>query len=352
MSGSTPRLPAEWAPQTAVMLTWPHAGTDCAPYLNDVEEVFYQIGAAVLAQEDLLIVAPNTECAAQIRRRLAAIGPGKLRLWCAPSNDIWARDHGPMTVLVDGAPHLMDFIFNGWGGKFVSTLDSAITEQLSTQGAFDGVTRLAINMILEGGAIEVDGNGTLLCRTPCLVDEHRNVGWDKTKVAQALRQHLGIKRIHWLAYGHLEGDDTDAHIDTLARFANPDCIIYQACEDRTDSHYASLTAMAAELAALRNAQGKPYRLIPLPLPAAIHDPETGRRLPAGYANFLIINNAVLLPIYADPADQLAKQRLAEAFPDREIIAIDCRPLIRQYGSLHCITMQLPAELAPYLRDGL
>jgi agmatine/peptidylarginine deiminase len=342
-ASSQPILPAEWAPQRAVMLTWPHEDMDCAPYLAATEAVFVQIGRAVLRHEDLLVVVRDEAMAARVRAQLGATGSGHLHLAQVPSNDVWARDHGPITVLQAGRPRLLDFCFNGWGGKFDSTLDDAITGALH-HGCLRGNDYAAVSMVLEGGAIEVDGQGCLLARESCLIDEHRNPGWTRDRVAQALHDHLGITRIHWLRHGHLEGDDTDAHIDTLARFADPHTIVYQACDDAADAHHPALQAMAQELTQLCTAQGQPYRLIPLPWPRPIHDPDDGRRLPASYANFLIINEAVLLPVYGDAADEVAAARLSEAFTDREIIPIDCRALIRQSGSLHCVTMQLPQGL--------
>jgi agmatine/peptidylarginine deiminase len=340
---SQPILPAEWSPQCAVMLTWPHEDMDCAPYLAATEAVFAQIGRAVLRHEDLLVVIRNDDMAARVRAQLGAAGPGRLHLAQALSNDVWARDHGPITVFHEGRPRLLDFRFNGWGGKFDSTLDDAITAALQ-RGCLSSNAYAAVPMVLEGGAIEVDGQGYLLARESCLIDERRNLGWTRIEVTQALHDHLGVEHIHWLRHGHLEGDDTDAHIDTLARFADPHTIVFQACDDATDAHHAALQAMAQELAQLRTAQGQPYRLVPLPWPQAIYDPDDGRRLPASYANFLIINGAVLLPVYGDAADEIAGARLREAFPGREIIPIDCRALIRQSGSLHCVTMQLPQGL--------
>ena len=179
---------------------------------------------------------------------------------------------------------------------------------------------------------------TLLSTWQCLHERHPDAGRDQisTKLAAWLHQD----RVLWLDHGYLEGDDTDAHIDTLARFAAPDAIVFQACDDPDDSHYPELQAMAAELAALRTRDGQPYRLFPLPWPQPILD--GGRRLAASYANFLIVNGGVLIPAYGDPADGLAAGVIAQAFPDREVVQVPCRALIWQNGSLHCLTMQLPA----------
>jgi len=201
----------------------------------------------------------------------------------------------------------------------------------------------SVDFVLEGGAIEVDGTGTLLTTERCLLAPTRNPTLDWAAIEKVLRDKFGVSRILWLKHGDLLGDDTDGHIDTIARFCDAHTIAYQGCEDRDDPHYADLAAMAAELAAFRTAEGKPYKLVPLPLPAAMHDPDDGRRLPAGYANFLIINGAVLVPVYGDAKnDAIALERLRPCFPGREVVPIECRALIHQYGSLHCVTMQIPA----------
>ncbi|HXH03512.1 MAG TPA: agmatine deiminase family protein [Candidatus Competibacteraceae bacterium] len=335
-------LPAEWAPQAAVMLTWPHDQSDWVPWLAQADANFTAIAAAVTRFQPLLVGCRDAAHRRHVQGLLAAAGiePDRLRLFEVPANDTWVRDHGPITVYVDGQARLLDFQFNGWGGKFDASLDNQVTARLHAAGAFGAVAREEIDLILEGGSIESDGQGTLLTTTQCLLNPNRN-RLPREKLEARLAQVLGIRRFLWLEHGHLEGDDTDAHIDTLARFADPHTLIYQGCDDPADSHYPSLQAMAAELAELRDGDGRPYRLIALPWPRPIHDAENGRRLPASYANFLIINGAVLAPTYADPADALALRRLAAAFPDREIIGIDCRTLIRQYGSLHCVTMQIP-----------
>ena len=205
-------------------------------------------------------------------------------------------------------------------------------------------------MVLEGGAIETDGQGTLLTTEACLLNHNRNPRLDRAAIEMKLREDFGVERILWLSHGHLEGDDTDSHIDTLARFCDPQTIAYVRCDDPEDSHYPSLAAMEEQLKTLRQADGSPYRLIALPWPRPCFDPDDGHRLPATYANFLIINGAVLVPTYADAADAEALATLAEAFPGRDIVPIDCRSVIRQHGSLHCLTMQLPRGTLTPSRD--
>jgi agmatine deiminase len=257
-----------------------------------------------------------------------------------PTNDTWARDFGPITVFQDGAPLLLDYGFNGWGLKFRACYDNQVTARLQASGAFGNSPREVPGLVLEGGSLESDGAGTLLTTSACLLEANRNPHLDRTQLEQQLRQQLGADRVLWLEHGYLAGDDTDCHVDTLARLAPGDCIIYQSCDDPADEHFTELTAMAAELAALRTRAGLPFTLLPLPWPKACYA-DDGHRLPATYANFLILNGAVLVPVYNSTRDESALSVLSRAFPDRQIIAVPCRPLIEQHGSLHCITMQLP-----------
>ncbi|WP_018140137.1 agmatine/peptidylarginine deiminase [Thioalkalivibrio sp. ALJ7] len=338
------RLPAEWEPQGAIQLTWPHDGTDWAPVLDTVHPVFARIAASISQYEPVIIVARDPEHIEEISGFLTetAIRPDRLWFALAPSNDTWARDHGAISVFEDDQPRLLDFTFNGWGGKHPADLDNAITRALASQGVFGLCTPEPTGVVLEGGSIESDGNGTLLTTSRCLLSTTRNPDLDRAGVEQRLGLWLGAQRVLWLEHGQLEGDDTDAHIDTLARFCSPDTIAYVQCDDPNDTHYPELKAMEAELLALRQTSGEPYRLIALPWPKPVI--EDGQRLAATYANFLILNGAVLLPVYDDPADAVARDRLTAAFPGREIVEIDCRPIIRQGGSLHCLTMQYPAAI--------
>ena len=303
-------LPAEWYPQSAVQLTWPHEETDWAPILDEVIPCFVSIAKEVIKHEKLLIVCPDEQ---EVRRQLGDVDDSRIIFREMATNDTWARDHGGITVFDQGEPVVYDFVFNGWGMKFAANLDNLVTRNLSVQGTFaDGVQ--VINMqpfVLEGGSIESDGKGTLLTTVECLSSQNR----------------------------YLAGDDTDSHIDTLARFCSEDTIAYVQCKDESDEHFEELQAMEQELQAFRQADGKPYRLIALPMADPVE--WEGERLPATYANFLIINGAVLLPYYKSPKDELAKKALQQAFPEREIIGINCLPLIKQHGSLHCVTMQYP-----------
>ncbi|MEO5566316.1 MAG: agmatine deiminase family protein [Luteimonas sp.] len=346
------RFPAEWEPQSAILLAWPHAGTDWAERLDQVEQTYIALVAAITRYQPVLLCVADDDVEAYARARLssARIDMAKVRFATVPYDDTWLRDSGPITLVGKAGFRLLDFRFTAWGGKFESGQDDRLTERLFQAGNFLNCERQGIDFALEGGAIETDGAGTLLSTWQCLYERHPDTSREAltAKLAAWLRQD----RVLWLDHGYLEGDDTDAHIDTLARFAAPDAIVFQACDDPADSHYRELQAMATEIAALRTRDHQPYRLFPLPWPQPIldqdpldHDPmNQDRRLAASYANFLVINGAVLMPAYGDPADGPAAAVLAQAFPGREIIQVPCRALIWQNGSLHCLTMQLPDGL--------
>jgi len=277
------------------------------------------------------------EAYARARLSSARVDMSKVRFIEAPYDDTWLRDSGPITLRDGDGFRLLDFRFTGWGGKFDASQDDLLVERLTDAGIFSKSSRQSIDFALEGGAIDTDGDGTLLTTWQCLSERHPDASREEltSKLADWLKQD----RVLWLDHGYLEGDDTDAHVDTLARFAPNDAIVFQACDEESDSHHAELKAMGDEIAALRTKDGKPYRLFPLPWAQPILD--EGRRLAASYANFLIVNGAVLMPAYGDEADSKAQAVLAEAFPGREIVPVPCRSLIWQNGSLHCITMQLP-----------
>ncbi|MDD2237622.1 MAG: agmatine deiminase family protein [Kiritimatiellae bacterium] len=339
------RLPAEWEPQDAILLCWPHSNTDWAPYLEQAETVFLNILAVLTRFERVVLVASDSD---EVRGKcqVAGIPPNAVLFAALASNDTWARDFGPITICEeDGKPVLLDFQFNGWGGKFEAALDNQITRTLHRQGLFGGVECRRQDLILEGGSIESDGQGSLLTTAACLLNPNRNPPCTKRELEALLRKTLGAEHLLWLQHGFLAGDDTDSHIDTLARFAPNHTILYVQCDDPHDEHYEELRLMEEELRQFKTPNGQPYRLLPLPWPNAQHD-ETGQRLPATYANFLVANGAVLAPTYNDPHDAEALRILQSAFPDREIIGIDCSVLIRQHGSLHCLTMQLPQGVLP------
>lgn len=334
------RLPAEWEPQDGVLIAWPHRGTDWAPYLKSAEKVFAGIATEVSRRERVLIAAASVaDLRAKLRRAGAVMR--NVDVWEIPLNDTWSRDFGPITVFRGRRPILLDFGFNGWGLKFPADRDNRITSRLHRSGAFGRTAIVRPGLILEGGSIESDGEGTILTTSECILSPNRNPHLTKKEIEKEFCRWLGARRVLWLDHGALTGDDTDSHIDTLARFCPNDTIAYVACPDRRDTHFASLEKMRRQLEKFRTRAGRPYRLLPLPMAAPRFD-EEGGRLPATYANFLVINGAVLVPFYNDLArDREARRILAFAFPGREIVGIPCLPLILQHGSLHCVTMQIP-----------
>lgn len=335
-------LPAEWAHQSAIQLTWPHANTDWAYMLDEVEVCFVNLAREIAARQLLLIVTPEP---VQVHNRIApVVNMDNVRIVECNSNDTWARDHGGITVYVDGEPVVYDFAFNGWGLKFAACYDNLITSQLNKQGLLHASYQNRLNFIIEGGSIESDGCGTMLTTSECLLSPNRNGEWGKEDIEQYLREAFGLSQILWLDHGYLAGDDTDSHIDTLARLAPDNTILYVQCNDESDEHYEALQAMEQQLRTFTTPDGKPYRLLALPMAQAAYD-EEGERLPATYANFLIMNDAVLYPTYGVPAlDDEAARVIAEAFPGREVVGVDCQALIKQHGSLHCVTMQYPSNV--------
>lgn len=340
MSPNTCRLPAEWEPQAAVLIAWPHAGTDWAPRLAAVESTYLTLAAHIARFETLIICTPGADVRERAKRTLASrnVDLERVRFVDVPYNDTWLRDSGPITLRDSaGKMLLQDFRFTGWGGKFAADSDDALTAALVETGLFGDARYQRIDWALEGGAVESDGAGSILSTWQCMHLRHPHL--DRDALTRTLCRHLHATRVMWLDHGYLQGDDTDAHIDTLARLAPDDGIVFQACDDADDPHCAILGYMRDELESLRTLAGDRYRLHALPWSRPVVD--EGRRLAASYANYLVLNDAVLVPAYDDPADGAAAEVVAAAHPGREVVSIPCRPLIWQNGSLHCITMQLP-----------
>ncbi|MGB0132285.1 agmatine deiminase family protein [Dokdonella sp.] len=336
------RLPAEWEPQDAILVAWPHAGTDWADRLESVESTYVSLISGITRFQPAIVLVGDEAVRQRAEGLLAehSVDPARVRFLLVPYDDTWLRDSGPISLKLGSAFTLNDFRFTGWGGKFDARLDDQIVSELIARNVFANSTHRHIDWALEGGAIESDGAGTILTTWKCLHLRHPDQ--TREQIDAVLIDTLAAQRVLWLDHGYLEGDDTDAHIDTLARLAPDDAIVFQACDDPDDGHHAELGMMRDELAALRTPDGKPYTLHALPWPQPVLD--EGRRLAASYANYLIVNGAVLVPAYADNADDEAARIIGLAHPGREIVQIPCRPLIWQNGSLHCVTMQLPAGL--------
>ncbi len=338
-TGYTIVFPAEWETQSGVQLTWPHENSDWADILDEVIPCFVAIAKEIAKRELLLIVCNDV---AKVKKQLGTgINMENVRLVELPSNDTWARDHAPLSVFVNGEKCLLDFCFNGWGMKYPANYDNLITRYLYGQNVFSPTVgyQNMLHCVFEGGGIESDGAGTLLATEECLLSENRNEHQSQEELEEYYKVVFGAKRMLWLKNGYLAGDDTDSHIDTLARFCDEKTIVYVQCTDEADEHFEELNLMEEELKNFETIDGKSYQLIPLPMANCVMNGE--ERLPATYANFLIINGAVLMPTYNSPKDEIAKAQLQKAFPDREIVGINCLPLIKQHGSLHCVTMQYP-----------
>ncbi len=369
---------AEWEPQKMVQLTWPHKETDWAPMLDEITAVYEQMAQEISKREGLLIVAPEGVLPPSIinatphsQRENVQCSMFNVQCSMFNSNDTWARDHGFITVeeTSDLRPQtldlkLLDFCFNGWGEKFPAELDNQINRHLYEHGMVEGTYEDHLDFVLEGGSIESDGKGTIFTTTCCLMAPHRNQPLTQQQIEERLKRYLGAERVVWINHGSLIGDDTDGHIDTLVRICPDDTLLYTGGDD----DHPDLTLMEEELKTFRTLEGKPYRLLKLPLPHPIYDNVQWsmfndqcsmfngqwsmvngqwsmvngqcQRLPATYANYLVINGAVLVPTYNQPdLDAEAMRIIGEAYPDREIIGIDCSAVIKQHGSLHCCTMQ-------------
>ena len=327
-------MPAEWEKQQCVLMSFPHEETDWADDLKASLSPFIRIAQAIAYGQAVYIICKDKEKISSL-----FCSPRNLTFIEIPTNDTWIRDYGYISVKEDGEKKLLDFTFDGWGGKFNALLDNTVNSLLHKKG-YMGTTPLeSIDFVLEGGSVESDGEGTILTTTACLCNPNRNGGLYKIKVEETLKSTLGAQRVLWLDHGYLAGDDTDSHVDTLARFVNTNTIAYVKCDDKEDQHYNALQKMEVQLKNFRTKDGKAYTLIPLPMTETIYN-EEGERLPATYANFLICNDALIYPTYGVMQDKEVHEVFKALFPDKEIIPINCLKLIEQGGSLHCSTMQV------------
>lgn len=335
------RFIAEWEEQSAIMIAWPHKKTDWAYMLDDVEKCYADVAKAILQKENLIIITEDIE---RVKNLIGNNHKFKSQFVPLPTNDTWCRDFGAITIEEDGKLIVCDFKFNAWGGKFNWVLDNQITFKMNQLGLFKCAMDNCQDFILEGGSIETDGKGTLLVTSQCLLTPTRNSQMSKEDIESYLIHTLGVKKVLWLDYGAFAGDDTDSHIDTLARIAPNNSIIYAGCDDENDEHYIELKKMEKQLSTFTSNDNKPFVLHKLPFPNAIYD-ENGERLPATYANYLVGNGVVFVPTYNQPQnDEKAIQVIQSVFENYSIVGINCSALIKQHGSLHCITMQFPKNV--------
>ena len=349
-------MPAEWEPQWGVLLTWPHEDTDWAPYLQDIIDTMTTMAHEIARRENVIIVAQDPKLVPESLQRLENV-----EITSFPTDDTWARDHGPITLMrreergerrENGKlPRWLDFKFNGWGEKFFADYDNLVPLKLRASSSLLQYFDIEDHedFVLEGGSIECDGEGTVFTTSQCLLAPHRNQPLTQAEIEEQLKRRLRVDRVVWLDHGNLVGDDTDGHIDTIVRIAPDDTLVYVGCDNKDDEQYDDFQALEEQLRSLRTVDDRPYRLLKLPMPEAIYEErgegseEGGERLPATYANFLVINGAVLVPVYGQKEnDRQAMEIIRQAFPDREMVPIDSRTIIRQHGSVHCLTMQIPA----------
>jgi agmatine/peptidylarginine deiminase len=320
------KLPAEWEKQKFVQLTMPHKMSDWNEYLPQSLECVKKIAKAIAKYQRVILICDDLKDIDSELKNLQNI-----EFFEAETNDTWCRDYGGITIFENNRAKILNFGFNGWGLKFASNYDNQLTLKMKSKGLFGDVELETKDIILEGGSIDSNGAGTILTTSKCLLEANRNPHLSQKELESKLKEYFGIERIISLNYGYLAGDDTDSHIDTLARFVNENTIVYTKCYDREDEHFFELNEMEKEL------KKSGFHLIPVPLPEPKYFEDD--RLPATYVNFLIINGAVLVPLYNDKSDELVLDIFRNIFKDRDVIGIDCEILIRQHGSLHCMSMQ-------------
>ncbi len=337
------RFIAEWEPVEYILLALPNKDTDWDYILTDALDQYRRLVIAITGEGiKVALLCHDVDEAKEIMK-----DSDQNLIWYIPMeyNDTWTRDYGILTVVRNERLRALDFGFNAWGLKFAADKDNLVNLNLNNQGLLQALTyRNERDFVLEGGSVESDGNGTIMTTSRCLQSPNRNGGKTKAELNRELLERLGAYHVLWLDHGALEGDDTDSHIDTLARIAPDDTIVFTGTKNFDDPQFESLLAMRAQLTLFRTAEGNPYNLVELPLPDPVLD-EDGSRLPATYANYLVANGVIFMPTYAQPdKDELAMRSIMIAYPQHKVIGVDCRTLLRQHGSLHCATMQIPAGI--------
>jgi len=331
------RMPAEWAPHASTWTAWPHDDGQWIGMLEPVRREFAALVAAIAGSEPVDLLVADEESGEDARRRLSFAGQG-VRFHLVPHQDVWLRDSGPIFVTRGDEVALTDWEFNGWGGKYPAALDNAIPTAVSR--LLGGIRPFLPGIVLEGGSIEVNGNGHALTTRQCLLAPSRNPRLTERAIETVLRDTLGIDAVLWLDEG-LEGDHTDGHIDTLTRFVSETTIVTSRADETADRNRAVLAANLERLRRARTSAGRPFRIVELPVPAARVEFE-GERLPLTYANFYITNGSVIVPTYGVPEDAAAVDVLRPLFPTREIVPLPARALITGGGAFHCVTQQQPA----------
>ena len=336
------RFPAEWEGCESVLMAWPDLCTDWSDVLDMVLPEYVEIIRAFTGAGLRVVLLAHSRKEVEL---YFSVLPERLHIIECEYNDTWTRDYGPLTVERNGRLRALDFGFNAWGLKFASDRDNLVNLGLRNRHFIEpAIYRNERDFILEGGSVESDGRGTILTTTKCLCSANRNGGKSKEELNEILAQRLGADHVLWLDHGALIGDDTDSHIDTLARLCPHNTIAFTGCRDMDDPQFEELLKMRAQLTLFRTAEGEPYNLLELPMPAPVFDSE-GNRLPATYANYLVTSTHLVMPVYGDKQkDTLACQTIRVAYPEHEVVPVPCRSLLLQHGSLHCATMQIPENI--------
>lgn len=337
------RMPAEWQLHHSTWLTWPKDPETWPDRVKQVEEIYLQMIAAVTPHEIVDLLVDNEESERVIRDRCTAAAASRIRFHHIQTVDSWIRDYGPNFLVGPNSEGAFnDWVFNAWGNKYEELKkDDTVPCRLES---FLKMKRFSPGIVMEGGSIEVNGAGCVLTTEQCLLNPNRNPHLSSDEIEQFLKDYLGVAKVLWLGEG-IVGDDTDGHIDDVARFVATDTIVCAVEEDPADANYEILQDNLARLRSMTDANGKPFEVITLPMPGIVGGSSTGtrdlERLPASYANFYISNNLVLAPVFGHANDERAVDTLQRVFPTRQIVPINCEPLVWGMGTIHCVTQQQP-----------
>jgi len=332
------RMPAEWEPHAATWLTWPHNRNSWPGCFDPIPAVWTRLVELLARHETVHILAGGAAVMQQAREMVGHVE--QVVLHDVPTNDAWIRDHGPIFLSAPSGrqPALVDWRYNAWGGKYPPfDLDDQVPQRVAE---ITGRRRFAVDLVLEGGAIDCDGQGTAVASATCLLNPNRNPGVGKHEVERLLADYLGAERVIWIT-GQLAGDDTDGHVDQLARFVAPGVMLVATERNPEDENYGPLRAIWQSLQQARDAAGRRLELVPLPMPDPVFFRQ--QRLPASYANFYIANQLVIVPAFGERTDEQAARVLEQCFPGRQICLLPARDLVWGLGAYHCITQQQPAR---------
>ena len=337
------RMPAEWFAHQATWLTWPKDPETWPDRVPQVEAIYLNMIAAVAPSEIVNLLVDDEEIERVIRERISSATAARIHFHHIQTVDSWIRDYGPnFLVGPNGEGAFNDWIFNAWGNKYeVLKQDDSVPRRLEP---FLKLKRFSPGIVMEGGSIEVNGRGCVLTTEQCLLNQNRNPELSREQIEQYLKDYLGVSKVLWLGEG-IVGDDTDGHIDDIARFVNPNTIVCAVEDDPQDANYELLQDNLVRLRSMSDAQDRPFEIVTLPMPGIVGGTSTSTRdldrLPASYANFYIANNVVLAPVFGHPNDARAVETLQKVFPTRQVVPINCEPLVWGMGTIHCVTQQQP-----------